>query len=220
MNGFSTNPVPGGMTPSDGHGPLGVPRHEQHLERRLAGPQPLDQLAPAHLGHDHIGQDQIDRPLASSTMPERVGAVARLDAPYTRGARAAAAPSSAPRPRPPPAASSRSRPAGSGGPPGVRGERRPVMARQEDGESGALARRALDRDVPAALLHDAVDRGQAEAGALAGLLGGEEGLEDPRLRRHVHADAGVAHGEHDVGAGPHAVAARVVGGGQRAGWPW
>ncbi len=39
---------------------------------------------------------------------------------------------------------------------------------------------AFDRDVAAALLDDAVDHRQAEAGALARLLGGEEGLEDLR----------------------------------------
>ena len=48
---------------------------------------------------------------------------------------------------------------------------------------GALARRALDRDVPAALLHDAVDRGEAEAGAPLPALGREERLEDLGARR-------------------------------------
>ena len=48
------------------------------------------------------------------------------------------------------------------------------------------------RDVAAALLHDAVDGGEAEPGALPRLLGGEERLEDAGLVGHVHADAGVA----------------------------
>ena len=54
----------------------------------------------------------------------------------------------------------------------------PEVTRQENGEGGALARRALHGDVPAALLHDPVHRREAETGALAGLLGGEERLED------------------------------------------
>ena len=55
--------------------------------------------------------------------------------------------------------------------------------RQVDLEGRAVPRLALDRDVTAALLDDAVDGGQPEAGALARLLGREERLEDARLRR-------------------------------------
>jgi hypothetical protein len=43
---------------------------------------------------------------------------------------------------------------------------------------GAASRLALDVDVAARLRDEAVDLRQAEAGALAGLLGGEERLED------------------------------------------
>ena len=67
------------------------------------------------------------------------------------------------------------------------------------------ARRALQHDVAAALLHDPVDGGEPEAGALPRLLGGEEGLEDPGLVGRLDAHAGVAHLQRDVGAGPDAV---------------
>ena len=47
-----------------------------------------------------------------------------------------------------------------------------------------------------------------EAGSLAGFLGGEERLEDVLLHLRVHADAGVAHGQHHVAAGREVLLAR------------
>ena len=79
--------------------------------------------------------------------------------------------------------------------------RRFLDARQIDLERGAAAHFAVDVDVAAGLLDDAVDGGQAQAGALARPLGGEERLEDLRLRGRVHAAAGVAHRQHHVAAG-------------------
>ena len=75
-----------------------------------------------------------------------------------------------------------------------------IDSRKIGAESSAALRLAVDEDKAAALLHDAVHRGEAQAGAL-GALGGEERLEDARLGFAVHADAGVADGEHDVVAG-------------------
>ena len=49
--------------------------------------------------------------------------------------------------------------------------------------------------LPLVLLDDAVDGRQAQAGALARLLGGEERLEDVLLDLRRHAAAGVAHGQ-------------------------
>ncbi len=62
------------------------------------------------------------------------------------------------------------------------------MARQEDAEGRALADARIDEDEAAGLLDDAVDHGEAEPGALADLLGGEEGLED--LVDDLRRDAG------------------------------
>src|SRR5271170_290735 len=75
-----------------------------------------------------------------------------------------------------------------------------VDAGEINGEDGAAAGLALDEDVTAALLDDAVDSGESEAGAFAILLGGEERLEDAGLSFAVHALAGVANGNHDVRA--------------------
>src|ERR1035441_9837959 len=49
-----------------------------------------------------------------------------------------------------------------------------------------------------ALLDDAVNGGESEAGAVADFLGGEEGLEDVALSFLVHALTVVAEGEADV----------------------
>ena len=85
------------------------------------------------------------------------------------------------------------------------GSRSGVDHRQGDRDLGALPRRAVDLDLAARGVDDAVHRRQPEAGALARLLGGEERLEDARARRLVHADAGVAptreHGTARLAAG-------------------
>ena len=78
---------------------------------------------------------------------------------------------------------------------------------QAEGETGAAARFAVHPDVAAILFGDAVDHGEAEAGAFADFLGGKEGFED--LLPHLLADAraGIGDGEfyvfprRDVGAG-------------------
>ncbi len=58
----------------------------------------------------------------------------------------------------------------------------------------------------AALLHDAVGGGEAEAGAFPLTLRGEEGLEHPRQRRLVHAVPSVADRDHHVRPGSHQLA--------------
>ncbi len=72
--------------------------------------------------------------------------------------------------------------------------------RQVHFESCAVADFAVYPDVSAALLHDSVHGREAQAGAAALRFGGEKWLEDARLSGGVHADAGVADGEHHVGA--------------------
>ena len=54
----------------------------------------------------------------------------------------------------------------------------------------------------AGLLRKSVDHAEAEAGALADLLGGEERLEGAAGDFGGHAAAGIGHGDHDVVAGP------------------
>ena len=73
--------------------------------------------------------------------------------------------------------------------------------RQVHGERGALSRRALDGDVAAALLHDAVDGREPQARAASGFLRREEGLEDLGPGLLVHARPRVHDRERDVGAG-------------------
>ncbi len=80
-----------------------------------------------------------------------------------------------------------------------------VGARQVDLDRGADPRLALDLDAAARLLDEAVDHGEAQAGAAPRTLGGEEGLEDALDHRLLHAAAGVGDRQH------HAIAVgRVV----------
>nr|GEU28229.1 hypothetical protein [Tanacetum cinerariifolium] len=76
-----------------------------------------------------------------------------------------------------------------------------ARARQVQLDGRALAHLAVDLDVAARLLDQAIHHRQAEAGALAFRLGGKERFE--RLRQHLcrHAAARVADGNHDVLAG-------------------
>ena len=75
---------------------------------------------------------------------------------------------------------------------------------ERDGEGRAGAGRALDRDVPAHELRQAADDRQAEASAAVASRGRAVGLgerlEEPRLLRLAHADAGVADRQDDTGA--------------------
>ena len=75
-----------------------------------------------------------------------------------------------------------------------------VDARQVDLDGGAAPDLAVDFHAAAALLDDPEDGGEAQAGALARSLGGEERLEQARLGGRVHAGAGVADRQQDVSA--------------------
>ena len=68
-------------------------------------------------------------------------------------------------------------------------------------DGGAVAELALDGDGAARLLGEAAHHGEAEAGALADALGGEERLGGVREGLRVHARAGVGDGEADIAAG-------------------
>src|ERR1035437_3308620 len=68
--------------------------------------------------------------------------------------------------------------------------------------AAAVAGLAVDFNPALMLFDDAVDGGQAEAGALAHFLGGEERFKNALERAVIHAAAGVGHGQHDKLAGP------------------
>ena len=82
-------------------------------------------------------------------------------------------------------------------------DRRCVECRQQQRHLRAGAGAAVQQHAAAALVHEAVDHRQPQAAALAEALGGEEGLEDPRLRGLVHADAGVGDADAHMAAGQH-----------------
>ena len=84
-------------------------------------------------------------------------------------------------------------------------------ARQVHLDRGAVAFLAVDLDVPARLLDEAEHHAQTKAGALADLLGGEEGIEHLFQVCGRDPGAGVAHGNHDIVADRDlAVHARVA----------
>src|SRR5688500_20293678 len=73
-----------------------------------------------------------------------------------------------------------------------------TLAGQIDGEYRTFPGLAGDPDRPAAPRDDAVDRREAEAGALPARLGREERLEQVGLRLVGHARAGIADGQRDA----------------------
>jgi hypothetical protein len=81
------------------------------------------------------------------------------------------------------------------------GERSLVRDGKKNFEFGAGVGFAEDADGAAMLFDDAVDGGEAEAGAFAGNFGGEERFEDVRFGFGTHAGAGVFDGEDAVAAG-------------------
>src|SRR5580700_9221032 len=74
-------------------------------------------------------------------------------------------------------------------------------ARQIDPESRALLWLALDQNVAATLLDDAVYRREPEASTFSFFLGGEKWLEDAQLGLFVHTLAGVGYRKHNVKTG-------------------
>ena len=79
--------------------------------------------------------------------------------------------------------------------------RRGLGARQIDRHGRALADLALDADFAVRLVGEAEDLAEAEAGALADRLGGEEGLERALAHFGGHAAAGVGDRDADIFAG-------------------
>src|SRR3546814_13248310 len=77
-------------------------------------------------------------------------------------------------------------------------------------EGGALPHGAVDEDVAAGLLHDAIDGGEAEAGAGADLLGREEGIEDAVDDIRRDAGAGVLHLNDGVVARRHGLVLQLA----------
>src|SRR5260370_35455255 len=69
---------------------------------------------------------------------------------------------------------------------------------QVDLESSADAGFTVHPDVTSALLHHAIDRGQAEASALSLGFGCEEGLENVTLRCGIHSHARIRYSKQDV----------------------
>src|ERR1035438_1289463 len=183
-----------------GEGVFGVARKIENPSARTRGEELLDEFVATEAGHDDVGDHEMDS--VGMTGGERESGVAvggfenAIAAGLERFAHELAnglfvldqedgfgSASS-----------------GEGKRSGAAGFRWAIDAGKINGEDGAAAELALNEDVAAALLDDAVDGGKSEAGAFAFFFGGEEGLEDAGLGFAVHALASVADRDHDVGA--------------------
>ncbi len=70
-----------------------------------------------------------------------------------------------------------------------------VEWREQYGETGTLSGRAVDQDMAAVFMHDAMHRGQSHAAAFACLLGAEKGLEHAFQHFRQDTRAGIAHSQ-------------------------
>ncbi len=73
--------------------------------------------------------------------------------------------------------------------------------REVERHRGAHTFLRIDADLSSGLAHEAVDHRQAEAGALAPWLGGEEWIERAGGHIRPHAGAGVGDGDRDILSG-------------------
>ena len=87
-----------------------------------------------------------------------------------------------------------------------------VRIRQENAHARSLPGLAVNLNVPARLLDEAVDHAQAEPGAGAGRLGGEERLERAPAHLFRHARSGVGDRDQDIMPGADIrIRLRIVG---------
>ena len=168
-------------------GVAGVAGGEQHLQPGPAPQRLVGELAAVHAaGHHHVGEQQVDRRRRVEqrrARPRRCGASAR-DSRARSGSRRCRR-AARRRPRPPGCVSRADRARGAAAAarlPTV-GASCAAMARQVDLHRRAFADLAVDPHMAGRLPHEAVDLAQAEPGALADLLGGEERLEGALQRR-------------------------------------
>ena len=186
----------------------GIAGHVDYLQALAQRGQPLEHFLAVLIGHDHVGEQQIDAArVAGRELEAALGAV-RFDHLVAHPAQQLAdrhahhlivfqdqnglalpgreRETGDPRAR-------------EGGFAQSRG------AGQVDLEGAPLAELRMDQDDSGVLLDDAVNHRQAQAAACAPLLGGEERLEESLLRLLVEAGAGVANREHGVPAGPESL---------------
>ena len=181
------------------------------VEHAQIGPereQPPSQIVAVHLGHDHVGHEHVDRGLPVG-LRERLARRGGDEHPVARleqdlgdqlphrvvvldKQNRAGAPLHTLRPD-------------------RLGPSRRFAARQVDTENSPRFRLGVDGDRAARLLDNAEHGGQTQPRSLAGLLGGEEGLEDVLARLERDSLADVGDGEDDVGAARE----RTVGEGRR-----
>jgi len=176
-------------------------KHDFH-----AGPQVdgvFRELASTELGHDHIGQKQIDGALVGFAHRQTFAPIGGFEEPRTRRFPESCVPVRGLSRRLPPAKITSE-------PLGALSMRRPKAlpwAPPRPPRAGRWKRRCpvpartrlgLAPDCTAALFYNSQNGGKAEAGSFAGLFGGEERLEDKRLHLRVYPNPTVVHCQRDI----------------------
>src|ERR1700674_1744624 len=181
------------------NGILGVTRHIEHADVREQIDYSHGQFAAIHAGHNDIREQEIDHALMAGYDLQSGGAVFGFEDLVTLRFQILAGET----------AEigfifyeedSRLPMIGAGKTEGIlcSGGIFPAIDSRKIGTAGDIVLRLdVGQDKAAALFHDAIHHGKAEASALS-TFGGEERLEDARLGFVVHANAGVADGKHDV----------------------
>src|SRR5574338_81701 len=187
---------------------------EQHGEiAGVGGLEVADQLGAGHLGHDHVGNDEIE--YVGLEQLDRLGAAAAGDRLVVEVLERSDGRSAHPRvvlDQQDPRAGDMGVGLGALLRGGVQPHRRSrgLGARQVDGNGGAAPDLAFDPDLAARLVGEAKNLAEPKAGALAHRLGGEEGFERALLHFGAHPAAGIGDADLHIIAG--ADIADLVGG--------
>ncbi len=183
------------------HGVVGITAHENNRQAGDALTSDLGQFAAAHVGHDRVGDQQVDFGRVVVQQLQGFRAVGGLHDPVAllrqRGDDRVAHQWFVFDQQDRLAAHANLWQRNAAGRTAVGG----VGHGKIDFKSGAEPQLAVDFDVPAALFDDSINRGQAQSRAGSNRLGGEKRFEDMGAHVVGHAGAGVADAQH--GIGPH-----------------
>ena len=181
------------------YGIAGIAGGVEHLEIGPGLAQPVSQLASVHVRHHHIGEQQVDRQAILDQLHrlDRAVDIVHDEAQFDKaGARHRADPVIVLDHQHGEVLGRREAHGGLGAGLFLSGQL--GRARQIELHRRALALFGIQVEVPARLLEETIDLAEAEAGALADILGGEEGIERTRLHLGRHADPGIADRDTDI----------------------
>ncbi len=77
MNGFSSRTIPAGIASPASEDRLGIAGHVHHTRLWPYREDALGDLLAQHVGHDHVGDEQVDRPVVVARERDRLVPVCR-----------------------------------------------------------------------------------------------------------------------------------------------